>query len=1538
MSEGSSNITRNGSARKARPTMQLYCPRMLRTAAVGKNIDAKEQNANIKQQVNSVNIVKGSKNGKENDKKKGNWRNQTHGREFISDTLWKEHDDDERHYILTSNDYANLDSCVGNRQHSSNCSSNGGTYEVEMNSSESLRKNSNSINISSDDLADSFGSPKRRPGRRMYSSSYNCYSSQSLCESCSTYNDVHHYNGPASLRFETKIFSRNQKETFGLNSTSSGNNSSICREERYLSPATNRCHQQQYHSQRGSGYCSGDGRRNLNKNRTLPFRHGFNERLMCADGNDLSRTSFERRSPLNRQRNWSFRSNQSEDFVRPRHRNSKAGRVGRVSNMSQDNDQDAERKESLTKKSGAASKHISFQDLCASLDSIDLTSFDWSSEVEAEERRKKEREKQKHVVEEQPLQTNPSSSQNKRSGRDLTSFSKFRNRSGGVSDSNVSGHLHSRNAKEPSFGRGRRFTNNPRRQRNDSFTSQTSSIAESIEEQSDMEGGSGEITPTTDHREMTSVFSSQINEKKGERHYLDVEVPFINEVRKFGDPSTNYTYRGGHDSRGRNKRGNRWRMRKQHNPDETEVAVSGCISAVSQYTQNNTRSGNRDDDLSASASNFLKTTSTTTIKSISGLKTVALRNPREEQKHSDVSSPSNGSVVFRAEVSTESSFRKTKSNRFRRELPPTEWPIHLEISRKEGPQIQALNDTINHLINRITESADSSAGDEILVASNLLSKLYLSIVTRNINYTYTMNLEQHLWKQCFYTSIEALRAASNSTENSSHIFRTGLSKLIQQGLAFYAVLLNKYEVTFGFIIDDYLYWPSALPSDDFVGCILTSSGAHEATDHIIKVALLSIQRLAVSIGDLHRYGIMVSGVKDYSCARLWYQKAAQLAAGNGRSYNQLALLAVYESKWIDVIFYYVRALAARYPFETARQPLFTAFNHVQKKVSEFEIEFNARIGDSATREAEAAAARADRPQEIWIAQDGKLSSGDYANIADNRAIHALRSVSTVELFRRAVPYLLHTAGLLITKIGMEEYDSISERALFQLSQLISRDECPLSSLHLIQLCTLFLYAVHSLTLKNNEPGTCSLQQQQAVQMVLSLFGVILRPVYDQLPNLSEVLNGFVSLPSKTRRVLPAVFVISEWLSTPSVNRLYRSMPSLESIETSLIQVDTWKLFAGVANTLVNAESKGILSRTVAQSDEKSEEYVEIVLPEAVFLASFIDVFTVLPKSLRMSSLANVDLCNNSPLLALHARLSSLLSTAEYLDGSGLPCFGFDEHLRCFAATRCASPVTVQSIRTRECGTDFDQQFDNSELEHEALEQDLSHFSDEYKHYRQTVRENQVKQKLLERETMGNRMIIEVRPKYLVPDTNTFIDHLTSIKKIVESHRFTVLVPTTVFSELESLSRLAPSSKPTVGGQEDFQDHWVGERAKDAVAYLKDLIGKQVPQVYTITSKGNLLTSLMFATEETCASGELKAVNDDFILSSCVNFAKTRPKPANTLATAQSALVRMVDVEQPAKLYRSVVLLTEDRALNIKAVCENIPCRTVPSFMKWAALK
>uniref|UniRef100_A0A0R3RT36 Uncharacterized protein n=1 Tax=Elaeophora elaphi TaxID=1147741 RepID=A0A0R3RT36_9BILA len=132
------------------------------------------------------------------------------------------------------------------------------------------------------------------------------------------------------------------------------------------------------------------------------------------------------------------------------------------------------------------------------------------------------------MIEEQSSQTDSSNSySDKRSQRNLESLSKFRNRSRGTGSSNGFGRLYSSPVKEPLFGRGHRYINNRiPRQRNNSFTSQTSSIAESIKEQSDVEGGSGERTPTNDDHETISNFSGQKNDK-GEGCYLDEELPLI---------------------------------------------------------------------------------------------------------------------------------------------------------------------------------------------------------------------------------------------------------------------------------------------------------------------------------------------------------------------------------------------------------------------------------------------------------------------------------------------------------------------------------------------------------------------------------------------------------------------------------------------------------------------------------------------------------------------------------------------------------------------------------------------------------------------------------------------------------------------------------------------------------------------------------------------------------------------------------------------------------------------------------------------------
>jgi hypothetical protein len=78
-------------------------------------------------------------------------------------------------------------------------------------------------------------------------------------------------------------------------------------------------------------------------------------------------------------------------------------------------------------------------------------------------------------------------------------------------------------------------------------------------------------------------------------------------------------------------------------------------------------------------------------------------------------------------------------------------------------------------------------------------------------------------------------------------------------------LIAEYEQRWKFKLDDFVYWPSGLPIDDFDAALMCP--AKEATDRTVKVALLSAQRLIVSLGDLLRYETQIKKQRDFSLAR-----------------------------------------------------------------------------------------------------------------------------------------------------------------------------------------------------------------------------------------------------------------------------------------------------------------------------------------------------------------------------------------------------------------------------------------------------------------------------------------------------------------------------------------------------------------------------------------------------------------------------------------------------------------------------------------------
>lgn len=176
--------------------------------------------------------------------------------------------------------------------------------------------------------------------------------------------------------------------------------------------------------------------------------------------------------------------------------------------------------------------------------------------------------------------------------------------------------------------------------------------------------------------------------------------------------------------------------------------------------------------------------------------------------------------------------------------------------------------------------------------------------------------------------------------------------------------------------------------------------------------------------------------------------------------------------------------------------------------------------------------------------------------------------------------------------------------------------------------------------------------------------------------------------------------------------------------------------------------------------------------------------------------------------------------------------------------------------------------------------------------------------------------MEIRPHDLVPDTNCFIECLPELETILRvlphpQHPYVLMVPLVVMNELEGLSR---GCKPS---QSVHHSALVRETAKAAMA----LFQKRHPALRTCTTRGTVLSSTTFTLEE---DSGVEMTNDDKILTTCMNLCRTFNKDE-------------IKEGGRRKLYRDVVLLTEDRNLTLKAMARDMPVRSLPDFIRWAGL-
>uniref|UniRef100_W6NCE7 Telomerase activating protein Est1 domain containing protein n=1 Tax=Haemonchus contortus TaxID=6289 RepID=W6NCE7_HAECO len=1072
------------------------------------------------------------------------------------------------------------------------------------------------------------------------------------------------------------------------------------------------------------------------------------------------------------------------------------------------------------------SPSMSYMQLCQSFESIG--SFDWSREVESEYNAKHGEEKDEHSM----------NHQDRGDSQDLHNGSpqkEFTYGEGPHSNYSMRGILRI----PPSF------RNDRGRNRNDSDRSSLRGSIVEEEFDESCEPSSGECTPT--------------EESGDEKHWSNRRAPPMTKLRSDG-------YSGGDDIHKENRGGR----------------LFGRVTVDRSRRENNSSEAK---PLAARSTRILLRNEPRTYKP------PAMRMA----ERNDTAAPS-GVVRNSEEMPVGSASPSSQPRQM------TDYPVYREIAKNQGPKMQKINDSITSLLTKV-QQRDVAAAEKIVQLSGDLCEIYYDVMLRDIVFTFSMNLEQHLWKQAFYKPIEVFKTMANSPKDSSRTFRAQLLVLINKGIVFYERLIALYEKELDVDVQKAALFQFERDENFWDVCL--SPNTPDAESSRRKIALKSCSRHLISLGDLKRYRTLVEGSEDYSGSRTLYLRSAQLWPASGHCYNQLAVVAYFSMLYrsrrrarntpleilsnkrqghaLDEIFFCIRALSAGHPFETARDRLHARLAAMKRKVDKYEPLLDIECGE--VREDAELAASADRPYEIWLDTEG-------ANIEADNDVNVFRSFldqQPSKLHRRAISYVINTVGLLITKIGMETFPSVSDRAIAQLAALVEQEDSPVTAQQLVQIAALFIYAVHCNGIAGDE-DVCSVQQQQAVHALVSVFGVFLRPVALRVGEVHSWTKGSSEVPKVVTRVLPAVCVLCEWFSCPLASAIYRTMPSVEPLPTSIVDIDTWHLLANIANELARLQDGG----EMVKIETSAASAKTCILPELAYLSSFSNVFPSFPRVLRFA-----DATTETPdtFIPLQIRLAQLLLAAEYLDGSDLSCFFF-----CEKTGRFRRSEHVEGDLRERSKAPYAQQFEESPRVSTPL----------------------TREELLEREMRKHEQLLvvsaTVKPVYLVIDTNAFIDQLSAIQKILQCERFRVLIPTTVMEELIDLQH-GELSNPRVQG--------ATEGARQAVTWLREQTRQKNPRLFTLTMRGRRLP-IAVVREEAGDDGEL--VNDDRILRSCVNYTQLEPAPESLFSD-----VKVPQGREMPNIYRNLVLLTEDRVLNMKAMCQHIPCRTMVRFMKWAKI-
>ncbi|CAB4066723.1 SMG6 [Lepeophtheirus salmonis] len=733
---------------------------------------------------------------------------------------------------------------------------------------------------------------------------------------------------------------------------------------------------------------------------------------------------------------------------------------------------------------------------------------------------------------------------------------------------------------------------------------------------------------------------------------------------------------------------------------------------------------------------------------------------------------------------------------------------------------------------------------EVAECRQNILKAFEELLKSDLVFCLKHNVEFHIWKIAFWNLTEVLKILL-AKEESQELHET-------------------YEID----LESYYDILKPRPSDKFQRCVLVTA-----------------QNCLICLGDLARYKEQVNESCNFGKTRHYYIKATSIETRNAKPFHMMAVLSNMAKRKLDAIYYHMRCLQCKNAFRTDQQSLTVIFEEFKKNWEANErkkiIDKERKLRNS-EREKEGShnLIKGTRLRnEIWIKSEGgrrlhRTTSARESETIDVEDIE-LMEMNSMDLCKRFITTFIYLLGKLFTYIDMDSFPLALEILQKEFRVLISRSPLPIDVKSLVQIMAMNMFIIEHTKMKNGDTHNYrSSMQNAALQLSFEMFGILIErcnQIFQKI--IPEFQSGERSLleDEDLSILLPPVKVWCDWM--------------LGNNDTwyPVVSEDPFNQLAILATHLEKLKPlmRPVLSSFVCEdtSKENVQAYNLIKLEEDAILCGLTPWF----RGMDWASYRRYypkDASYSSKLAHEVRRYDAINFCVEFLEGLESPILKWslpdNAHISLVENNELSSAVDKVNAKLSNmlaCQQDIlEESYSEDESDaKDVLDCDISIPNEEIRalKHRKEILERQRMAEEREMVNMQKKILadhvsvtLEIRPQYLVADTNCFVDHLDGIKALVASSQYHLRVP--------------------------FQEHanMVSDNARRALNFLRN----RPRNTKCVTSRGVVINYFGITSEE---DPNYEKKNDDLILDICLNLSSNKEETKGNMRIAHITDIPMI---------------------------------------------